>query len=107
MEKFFQVCISFDNEIEIKELILRRYHNVEYIFSMEVYDFLLFLQKAREKEKEEQIRAQWTALLPNMDKNNYISFSDYYDRCTGRNIDTRSAAEIIQEIKNLHGIEVI
>lgn len=73
-----------------------------YILSMEVRDFFRFMKKAREKELEEQIRAQWTALLPYMTKSNYISFQDYHDRCTGRNIDTRSVAEIIQDIEETH-----
>lgn len=69
---------------------------------MEVLDFLLFLQKAREKELEEQIRQQWTIQLPHMTKENYISFNDYFDRVTGRNIDTRPADAIIKEIEELH-----
>ena len=102
MESFFQVCISFGDEVEVKELILRRYNNIDYIFSMEVLDFLLFLQKAKEKELEEQIRQQWIIQLPHMTKDNYVSFSDYYDRVTGRNIDTRPADAIIKEIEELH-----
>ena len=70
---------------------------------MEVTDFLLFLQKAMEKEREEQIRMQWVQFLPYMDKETYVSFEDYYDRCTGRNIDTRSVKEIVMELETVHG----
>lgn len=102
MEGFFQICISFGDEIEVKELILRRYYNADYIFSMECMDFLLFLQKAREKELEEQIRCQWNAYLPYMNPSNYVSFQDYYNRCTGKNIDRRNVNEIIRDIEDTH-----
>lgn len=69
---------------------------------MEVLDFLFFLQKAREKELEEQIRQQWVIQLPHMTKESYISFDDYFDKVTGRNIDTRPANAIIKEIEELH-----
>ena len=74
---------------------------------MEVSDFLLFLQKAREKEREEQIRMQWVQFLPYMDKASYVSFEEYYDRCTGRNIDTRSVEEIVSELEAVHGKKLL
>lgn len=104
MEDFFRACISFDEEIEIKELILRRYKDPEYIFSMEVADFIRFLNLAREKEYQDQIRMQWTAHLPymSMKQLEYISFEDYYDRVCGKNIDWRPVSVIMEEIEELH-----
>ena len=74
---------------------------------MEVNDFLLFLQKAKEKEREDQIRMQWVQFLPYMDKESYVSFEEYYDRCTGRNIDTRSVEEIVSELEAVHGKKLL
>lgn len=71
---------------------------------MEVMDFLIFLQKAIEKEEEEHIRAQWVTMLPYMSikRLKYMSFSDYKDQVTGKNIDTRPAEEIIRDIEETH-----
>lgn len=74
---------------------------------MEVTDFLLFLQKAKEKECEDHIRMQWVQFLPYMDKSSYVSFEEYYDRCTGRNIDTRSVEEIVSELEAVHGKKLL
>lgn len=78
---------------------------------MPVMEFLFFLQKAREKEREDHIRAQWIAMLPYMSLKQleYMSFEQYYDKVTGRNIDTRSTEEIIRDIEAAHrraGMEV-
>ena len=54
--------------------------------------------KAAEENREERIFQQWTALLPWMDQDSYISFADYKDRVTGANIDRRSVAEIMADV---------
>ncbi|MGO5053587.1 hypothetical protein ACTQ6A_13965 [Lachnospiraceae bacterium LCP25S3_G4] len=64
------------------------------------------MQKAREKEKEERLFQQWLTFLPRMDKKTYVSFQEYFESATGKNIDKRNKEEIIQEIKILHGMEV-
>lgn len=104
MEGFFQVCVRADDETDVKELILRRYNNIEYILSMEVYDFLIFLEKALKKEEEERIRLQWISMLPYMSMKSleYISFEQYYEQCTGGNIDLRPAEEIMEDIREAH-----
>lgn len=103
MEGFFQIGSSFD-EIEIKELLLKRYSNIDYILKMEVSDFIRFIELARDKEKEDEIRAQWIAHLPymSMKQLKYMSFNDYKDKVTGKNIDTRPADVIIAEINEIH-----
>lgn len=50
--------------------------------------------KAMEKSRDERLFQQWVAQLPWMDKENFVSFSDYRDKVTGANIDRRSVAEI-------------
>lgn len=61
--------------------------------------------KAQEAEKEEQIRAEWTALLPWMQTGHLklIQFNSYLEDRLGKNVDTRPAAEIIAELEELHG----
>ena len=72
MVKFFLISLEIGSEIEIKEMLLRRYNNIDYILQMEPFEFLFFLQKAREKETEERLFNQWVVQLPHMEEN-YIS----------------------------------
>lgn len=51
-----------------------------------------------EKTREERIFQQWVVHLPWMDRETFVSFSDYKDRITGANIDRRSVAEIEAEL---------
>lgn len=44
-------------------------------------------------------------MLPTMNK--YMSFADFNDMMTGKNIDTRSIDEIKEEINRLHGKKVV
>lgn len=41
---------------------------------------------------------QWVAYLPHMTKDTFVSFDDYLDQATGRNIDKRSTEEILMEL---------
>lgn len=57
--------------------------------------------RAQEKERDERFYRQWLVQLPFMNEENYISFADYVDRLTGKNIDTRPAEVILAEIDEI------
>lgn len=59
------------------------------------------IQKAKEKEQEQRHFMQWVVQLPNMTDETYVSFSDYVDRVTGKNIDNRPVAECMKEIEEI------
>lgn len=59
---------------------------------------LALIVRAQEREREERYFQQWCAQLPFMDKDNFVSFSEYRDRLTGANIDLRPTAEILAEL---------
>lgn len=99
MESFFLAGGSFD-EIEIKELLLRRYHTLDFVEEFELLEFIEFINKAREKDLEDKLYMQWCAMLPQMNK--YMPFKEFSDIMTGANIDTRPAEVIIKEIEDLH-----
>jgi hypothetical protein len=71
---------------------------------MDIVDFCDFVEYAHDKEIEERYKAEWNALYPFMITKmmKYVSFKEYKDMCTGANIDTRPADEIIAEIEELH-----
>ncbi len=62
---------------------------------------------ASEKIQEEQIRAQWVAMLPFMAIQwlEWKPFQEYLESCTGATVDRRPIEEIEKEIAALHGME--
>lgn len=100
MGTFFQTCSSIDEE-EIIDLLLHRYGNLEYIMQLDIQSALRVINKAIEKEKENRFFLQWVVQLPNMTKENYISFEAYLDKVTGRNIDTRPVYECMKELEEV------
>jgi hypothetical protein len=71
---------------------------------MDVGRFTQFVLNAKEMERKEQIQRQWTAMLPLMSMQylKYMSFEEYYNNCTGANVDLRSTEEIIADIEETH-----
>ena len=109
MERFFQNSSSFDL-IEVEELLLHRYSNIDYIMGLEVNEGVLLINKAMEKRREEKHFRMWVAQLPFMDRKSYISFEDYQAQVTGANISTmpvedalKMAAEIQARVKQMGG----
>ena len=100
MEKFFQTCGGIDEE-EIIDLLLHRYGNLEYIMQSDIETAERIIAKAREKEKENRLFLQWVVQIPNMNKETFVSFDDYVDRVTGRNIDNRPIFECMAELEEI------
>ena len=100
MEKFFRLCAHNDYE-EIIDLLLHRYGNLEYIMQSDIETAERIIAKAREKENENRYFLQWVVQLPNMSKENFVSFEEYVDKVTGRNIDTRPVFECMAEIEEI------
>lgn len=71
---------------------------------MDVGKFFQFVLNAKEMERREQVQKQWTAMLPLMSIQylKYMPFEEYYDKCSGRNIDMRSNEEIMADIEETH-----
>jgi len=104
--EFFQVVGGFD-QVGLTDLLLRRYHNMDFVLSLPFGEFCDLVIHASKSVEEDRIRNQWNALLPFMAIKwlKWMPFEEYADGCTGRNIDTRPKDEIIDEILKLHGME--
>lgn len=78
---------------------MRRYNNIDRIMDLDFPDAVKFIVLAKNKELEERLFMQWVVQLPLMSEENdsYISFGDYKDNLTGKNICTKSRAEIMTE----------
>ena len=71
---------------------------------MDIDEFFDLVEIATKKEKEDTLHRQWCSMLPFMSLKvlEYMSFTEYIDKCSGRNIDMRPAHEIIAEIEAAH-----
>lgn len=82
--------------------MLHRYHDIDYVMSLDLETALRLIIKAKEEERDERIFRQWVAQLPLMAMSGEpISFEDYRDRVTGANIDLRPTAEILAELDDV------
>jgi len=77
---------------------------MDYILQMDPDTFIEMIEIALDKEKEERAHKQWSEMLPFMSLGmlEYISFEEYFENLSGKNIDMRPASEIIAEIEELH-----
>lgn len=101
MERFFSIGCQID-EIEIKELLLKRYHSLDFIKGMELDEFCEFLILAINNEKKDKTYLQYLALLPLLvQSGKYMSFEKFYDEFTGANIDWRPTSEILKEVEEI------
>lgn len=72
--------------------------------TLDIVTFSELVLKAKELEEEDKIRNEWNSILPHMISGfiEYVSFEDYMDRRTGRNIDMRPTEVILAEIHAKH-----
>lgn len=102
MEGFFYISSRLD-EVRLKDLILRRYHQIDFIYAMDLNEALELISLAIEEETRAEKRQEWLQLMPLMiSAGKYIGFEEYYEKATGKNIDLRSNEEIIAEIDAAH-----
>lgn len=99
MDYFFYAGSFFD-AVELKELLLRRYHTLSFVDDMDIEEFVEFVKLAREKDMEDRLYQHWCAMLPQMAE--YKAFGEFKDMMTGANLDLRPTSEIIKEIEELH-----
>lgn len=99
MEIAFYNGSSIDH-IEVEELLFH-YPNLEHILNFEINEGILFINKALEKRVENRHFQMWVAIFPYMDKDSYISFDDYTNKLTGKNIVKKSKEEILKEAEEI------
>lgn len=101
MEIFFFIGCQI-NEIELKELLLKRYHTLDFIKEMSFGEFVEFIVLAIKNANKERIENMYFALLPILAlRGKFISFDEFYDKMTGANLDMRSAEEILKESEEI------
>ena len=100
MEKFFLIGCQV-NEIEIKELLLKRYGRFDFP-EMSFDEYIEFIVLAINKDKEDKIRGEYLALIPVLAQSGqYMTFEKFYEKMTGADIDWRSTSEILKEAEEI------
>lgn len=96
VERFFLIGCQV-NEIEIKEILLRRYGRYKFP-EMSFNEFIDFIVLAITEERKDKIRGDYHAMLPILLlRGKYIPFEEFYDTFTGADLDLRPADEILEE----------
>lgn len=93
MEKFFQFSNSL-NLIDVEELLLSRYSNIEYILGLDFEEGNEIIEKAKEKEIDRMLWDRWLVDYRNMrtDKE-FLSFNDYKNKLIPKK------SEIVEDTK--------
>lgn len=78
--------------------MLQRYGNIDYFMDLPFDTGVQLILRAQEQKRDERIFLQWAVQLPFMDPQKPVSFPDYKDRVTGKNLDLRPASEILAEL---------
>jgi len=85
VENFFKISNSIDL-VEVEELLLSRYSNLDYILNLGFYEGYEIILKAYKKELEDKAWDRWLVDYRNMTKDNFISFEEYKDKLFTTNI---------------------
>lgn len=100
MENFFYNGCSID-EIEIEELLLFRYHNLDYIMNQDVVHGINIINRAIQERDKDKLWQQWLVMYPYMDEENFISFEDFYDSMRIDNTMHKSKGELLAEAEEI------
>ncbi len=79
MEGFFIASGTLE-VVSAEELLLSRYHNMDYIMALEFEEGIDFLNKAEEKELDRIAWDLYIAQYPYMNEENFVTFNEFKER---------------------------
>ena len=85
---FFQISSRISKPRTI-DILLRRYNDINYILKMPIKEAMEQIKIAVEEEQKELLYRQWLMYLPNMNKETYMGFAEFYKESQPKEIDTR------------------
>ena len=80
---------------------MSRYNDLDYVMGLSFEDGIRIINKAREKEAETKLWNLYTAVYPNMDKDNFISFEDFKREST-EIVEAKTPQQVIEETRALY-----
>lgn len=82
MATFFNFSNSIDL-IEVEELLLRRYHHLDYILCLPFIEGKNFIDKAYERQLEERIWQRWLTDYQRMTRDTFMNYEEYKEKFMG------------------------
>lgn len=81
-------------------MLLKRYSNIDYVIHLPLQQGMKLLKKAMEEDTREYAFRIYLTVYPNMDKDNFKSFNEFWEEIKPQNnvVDTRNKDEIMKEI---------
>ena len=87
------------------DLLLSRYHNIDFVMRLDLIDGLKLYAKAREEKQKERLYQAWVSLYPHFSKDNFISWEDYIERHIHKQasvpVSRKSAEQLIAEAADI------
>ncbi len=69
---------------------------------MKSNEYIEFIVLAIKKEREDEIRGLYHALIPVLGmRGKFMTFEEFYDKMTGADLDLRPAEEILKEAEEI------
>lgn len=68
---------------------------------MDIEDGFNMIVKALKNETRDKLYELYLTKYPHMDKNNYISFDDFYKKCTVKVSTNKNKEDILNDVKNI------
>ena len=100
MESFFLIGCQV-NEIELKEILLRRYGRYKFP-DLKFEEYIEFVVLALDKERKDEVKGIYHALLSFLAiRGKFMTFEQFYDKLTGADIDLRSNEDILKESEEI------
>lgn len=82
------------------DLLLSRYKNIDYVMDMDLEEGIEIINTAYKKKAEEMLWQRWLVDYSNMDKEHFISFTDYKNKVfkdVNRTVNSKINDESIEE----------
>lgn len=104
MEGFFYIARRARSKEEVIDLFAARYGwTPEAILNIEIGLFSRLYKQISKENIRSELKSEYNAILPLMYMRyiKEITFTDYYNRRTGGNVDQRPAEDILAEVEEI------
>ena len=82
MAAFFNFSNSIDL-IEVEELLLHRYYQMDYILALPFMEGRSFIDKAYERQLEERVWQRWLTDYQRMTQDTFMNYEEYKEKFMG------------------------
>lgn len=79
---------------------LSKQFDINHVLSMPFEFAVKAIKHSIEQNNERRVWEQWLTIYPHMNKDNFISFEDFYEKLKG-NVDTRSTHDLLAEFDEI------